>query len=178
MKKVGVQKAKIRAALWLRLFIVSVLGGVVFSLQAETLTLEQQKAEFIRLVQSGQLEQAYQLAAALEAQLAGEPDFDMAYGRIALRVDQNDSAVFALERVVAVSITERPDQNRACRGVTRMGGGLCRKIVPCPTRHDRSELVQVGHGQPVEEVPAPLVGGRAGAVGIHGTDRGENLIGC
>ena len=88
MKKVGVQKAKIRAALWLRLFIFSVLGSVVFSLQAETLTLEQQKAEFIRLVQSGQLEQAYQLAAALEAQLAGEPDFDMAYGRIALQVFQ------------------------------------------------------------------------------------------
>ncbi|WP_127026029.1 hypothetical protein [Rheinheimera mangrovi] len=101
MRKVGGQKAKIRAALWLRLFILNLMGGVVFSLHAETLTLEQQKAEFIRLVQSGQLEQAYLLAASLENQLAGEPDFDMAYGRIALRVEQNDSAVFALERVVA-----------------------------------------------------------------------------
>ncbi|HJS15653.1 MAG TPA: tetratricopeptide repeat protein, partial [Rheinheimera sp.] len=85
----------------LSIFLVSLLGSAVFSLQAETPGIEQQKAAFTQLVQSGQMEQAYQLATALETELAGDADFDMAYGRIALQVGQNDRAVFALERVVA-----------------------------------------------------------------------------
>lgn len=101
MKKVGGHKAKSKPASLLRIFILSLLSSVIFSLQAETLSIEQQKIKFIQLVQSGQLAEAYQLAEALEAQLAGDADFDMAYGRIALQVGQNDRAVFALERVVA-----------------------------------------------------------------------------
>lgn len=101
MEKVGGHKAKSKPASLLRIFILSLLGSFAFSLQAETLSIEQQKIKFIQLVQSGQLAEAYQLAEALEAELAGDADFDMAYGRIALQVGQSDRAVFALERVVA-----------------------------------------------------------------------------
>jgi tetratricopeptide (TPR) repeat protein len=87
----------------------SLLAVTGFPLQASTTAASQQKADFIQLVQSGQLQQAYQLAEALEAELAGDPDFDMAYGRIALQVGQNDRAVFALERVVS----EKPSWQQA-----------------------------------------------------------------
>lgn len=109
MKKVGGHKAKIRSGFLLPIFLVSLFGSTVFSLQAETLSIEQQKTTFIQLVQSGQMEQAYQLATALETELAGDTDFDMAYGRIALQVGQNDRAVFALERVIA----EKPGWQQA-----------------------------------------------------------------
>ncbi|MBY0417813.1 MAG: tetratricopeptide repeat protein [Pararheinheimera sp.] len=109
MNKVGGQKTKANAASLLRILILSLLCSPVCSLQAETVSVEQQKTTFIQLVQSGQWQQAYQLAAALEPQLAGDADFDMAYGRIALQVGENDRAVFALERVVA----EKPQWQQA-----------------------------------------------------------------
>ena len=101
MEKVGGQKVKLNALVVLRILILSLLSTPVCTLQAETLSIEQQKTKFIQLVQSGQMVQAFQLATALETELAGDADFDMAYGRIALEVGQNDRAVFALERVVA-----------------------------------------------------------------------------
>lgn len=101
MKKVGGQQVKHRAEVLLRILIGSLLCLPFCSVQAEPLNLEQQKTKFVQFVQSGQMQQAYQLASMLEHELAGDADFDMAYGRIALQVGQNDRAVFALERVVA-----------------------------------------------------------------------------
>lgn len=109
MRIVGGQKVKATLGLVLNTSLIILLGTAVFPLQAAPQNIEQQKAEFIQLVQSGQLEKAYQLAEALEAELAGDPDFDMAYGRIALQVGQHDRAVFALERVVA----EKPQWQQA-----------------------------------------------------------------
>lgn len=101
MRKAGRQKVKATLKPLLKMGIFVLLSTAACPLIAAVQSTEQQKAEFIQLVQTGQLEQAYQLAEALEAELAGDPDFDMAYGRIALHVGQNDRAVFALERVVA-----------------------------------------------------------------------------
>jgi tetratricopeptide (TPR) repeat protein len=109
VEKVGRLKAKATVGSLLNMAVIILLGTTVFPLSAGPQSIEQQKAEFVQLVQSGQLDRAYQLAAALEAELAGEPDFDMAYGRIALHVGQNDRAVFALERVVA----EKPQWQQA-----------------------------------------------------------------
>ncbi len=109
MGKVARLKAKATVGSLLNMGVIILLGTAVFPLLAAPQSIEQQKAEFVQLVQSGQLDKAYQLAAALEAELAGEPDFDMAYGRIALHVGQNDRAVFALERVVA----EKPQWQQA-----------------------------------------------------------------
>lgn len=100
-------KANRTPLLKIGLFIL--LSAAVSPLFAAAQNTEQQKAEFIQLVKAGQLDQAYQLAEALEMELAGDPDFDMAYGRIALHVGQNDRAVFALERVVA----EKPQWQQA-----------------------------------------------------------------
>lgn len=109
MVKVGRQQAKASVGSMLKKGIVLLLGMASFLSLAATPSTEQQKAAFVQLVQSGQLEQAYQLAESLEIDLAGDPDFDMAYGRIALQVGQNDRAVFALERVIA----EKPQWQQA-----------------------------------------------------------------
>ena len=101
MGQAGRQKANTTTWFLRPICVFSLLAITVFPLQASALAVSEQKANFIQLVQSGQLQQAYQLAEALEVELAGDPDFDMAYGRIALQVGQNDRAVFALERVVA-----------------------------------------------------------------------------
>ncbi len=108
MELTGRQKGK--TSLWfLRpIYVCGLLAVSVFPLQA-TAASSEQKANFIQFVQNGQMEQAYQLATALEAELAGDADFDMAYGRVALQVGQNDRAVFALERVVA----EKPGWQQA-----------------------------------------------------------------
>jgi tetratricopeptide (TPR) repeat protein len=108
VKKVGRQKGYVRPGSLFAIVLFSVLYASAFQVQAQT-TLEQKKAQFIQLVQAGQLDQAYQLAAALEPELAGDPDYDLAYGRIALQVGQNDRAVFALERAVA----EKPQWQQA-----------------------------------------------------------------
>ncbi|MBU1620740.1 MAG: tetratricopeptide repeat protein [Gammaproteobacteria bacterium] len=109
MNKVGRPQVKANRTPLLKTGLFILLSVAVSPLFAATQTTEQQKTEFIQLVKAGQLEQAYQLAEALELELAGDPDFDMAYGRIALHVGQNDRAVFALERVVA----EKPQWQQA-----------------------------------------------------------------
>ncbi len=101
MWRAGRQKIKKPLRSLPQLFVVTVLITAPFQLWAASSAESQPKNRFIQLVQSGQLQQAYQLAETLEDELAGDADFDMAYGQIALQVGQNDRAVFALERVVA-----------------------------------------------------------------------------
>lgn len=62
-----------------------------------------------RLLETRKAEQAYQLLAPLEAERAGDPDYDFLLGLSALESGRPGLAVFALERVLAV----RPDHIRA-----------------------------------------------------------------
>jgi outer membrane protein len=54
------------------------------------------------LMASGQMQAAYTLLAPLEAERAGQPDFDVLLGIAALDAGQHTRAIFALERVLAV----------------------------------------------------------------------------
>jgi tetratricopeptide (TPR) repeat protein len=63
----------------------------------------------LALTQTGQSAQAFQMLEPLEAQRAGDPDFDTVFGIAANETGQYTRAIFALERVLAV----QPENTRA-----------------------------------------------------------------
>jgi len=71
--------------------------------------------EASRLLANGQANQAFALLDPLEAEQAGDRDFDLTLGLAALEVGQNTRAVFALERVLAVE----PNNVRARAEIAR-----------------------------------------------------------
>lgn len=107
--KAGLRHRKTRRGKTGQLVLFCLAQLLCFATFANGNEIEQQKSRFIQLVQAGQLNEAYQLASDLEIELSGDPDFDFAYGRIALSVGQFDRAVFALERAVA----EQPQWHQA-----------------------------------------------------------------
>ena len=71
------------------------------TLNAETF---RESSAFVQLkekISAQNTEGAWQLAVKLEVEFLGDPDFDFLYGLAALKVQENERAVYAFERVVA-----------------------------------------------------------------------------
>jgi tetratricopeptide (TPR) repeat protein len=64
---------------------------------------------------SGRAQEAYDLLKPLQAQRAGDPDFDFILGASALALGKNTEAVFALERVLAVQPNNGPARTLIAR---------------------------------------------------------------
>lgn len=78
--------------------IALLLACSVGSAQADALT-DQARS----MLDKGDPKAAYALLAPLEAQRAGDPDYDFLLGLSAIELGKNTNAVFALERVIAVN---------------------------------------------------------------------------
>lgn len=66
-------------------------------------------------LESGNIQEAYELLAPLEPELSGDPAFDYYLGSAALALGKNTEAVFALERVLAVDPNNVPARAQIAR---------------------------------------------------------------
>lgn len=71
------------------------------AINAQTFRDNSAYAALSKEIQSNDASRAWQLATSLEDEHLGDPDFDFLYGIAALKVKENEFAVYAFERVVA-----------------------------------------------------------------------------
>lgn len=89
--------------------------AALFGLPAHGWGQEPPLAQARRLIDAKQAKAAYELLAPLEAQNAGNPDFDYLFGIAAIDAGERTRGIFALERVLAV----RPDHPQARAEIAR-----------------------------------------------------------
>ena len=96
-------KVRVRMRLFKLLFVAAglLLGSVVFA--ADDVVVEAK-----RQLDSGNAQAAYDLLNPLQAERAGDPQYDFLLGTAALQLGRNTEAVFALERVLAVDPNAAP----------------------------------------------------------------------
>lgn len=86
------------------IFLIFVLCGTqlnVKSVEAKTFKEDGAFTQLNKHIALNENEIAWQNALSLEDEYLGDTDFDFLYGLIALRVNEEERAVFAFERVVA-----------------------------------------------------------------------------
>lgn len=84
--------------------VISVFFLLLLTSKAIDAKTFRENSAFKQLKQKIQLnenESAWQLAVMLEAEYLGDVDFDFLYGLVALKIQENERAVYAFERVVA-----------------------------------------------------------------------------
>lgn len=81
---------------------VIALAIATFTLAGQAQAADALVIEGAQLLQQGKAQEAYSLLEPQESARAGDKDFDLLFGIIALQVGQNTRAIFALERVLAL----------------------------------------------------------------------------